>query len=64
MKYKLPDVGDDLFIENEIRTVIEIFKNMNNDKHIRWKSKRGEGVCHPTVWEGWINNITTEDRKK
>lgn len=50
------DIGDEVTVEKELRTVTALRHNIRNEIVIVWKSKQAEGACITGLWREWQQN--------
>jgi len=50
----MPQVGDTVFAQNQLRTVTGLMKNAEGRLVLAWESDREKGVCMISLWNDWV----------
>lgn len=50
-------------IKREVRKVIRLLKNTQGRPIIEWESPKNMGVCIPSTWDDWCNDIDENKRR-
>jgi len=50
-------------IKREVRKIIRFLKNTNNKTILEWESQKNQGVCIPSQWQEWCDDVNENKRR-